>query len=159
MLRMSKLTDYGTVVLGFLAQRPGEMHSAADIAEATRLGTPTVSKVLKKLAGAGVLDSFRGARGGYALAREATEISAAEIIDALEGPIAITECSGDHSLCSLESVCALGGRWQQINTLIRDALAEISLADLAGPAVLPEISLKPFLNSDRQRLAAISQDN
>ncbi len=159
MLRMSKLTDYGTVVLGFLAQHPEDMHSAAEIADATRLATPTVSKVLKKLAGAGVLDSFRGAHGGYSLAREASEISAAEIIDALEGPIAITECSGDHSHCSLETVCALGGRWQQINALIRNALAEISLAELAGPTALTEISLKPFLSSDRQRLASNPQDN
>lgn len=152
MLRMSKLTDYGTVVLAFLANRPGDMHSAAEIAEATRLGIPTVSKVLKKLAGAGVLTSCRGAHGGYSLARDARNISAVEIIDALEGPLAITECSGDHSLCSLESVCALGSRWQQINTVIRGALGKISLAELAAPTPLPEIALTPLLESDKQRL-------
>lgn len=152
MLRMSKLTDYGTVVLAHLANRPGEMHSAAEIAEATRLGIPTVSKLLKKLAGASVLDSHRGAHGGYALTRDARNISAAEIIDALEGPIAITECSGDHSHCSLEADCALGGRWQQINAVIRDALGRISLAELAAPAGLPEIALQPLLKSDRDRM-------
>lgn len=152
MLRMSKLTDYGTVVLAYLATRPGEMHSAAGIAQATRLGIPTVSKVLKKLASAKVLTSCRGAHGGYSLARSPNNISAVEIIDALEGPIAITECSGDHSLCSLESVCALGSRWQQINTVIRDALGKISLAELAAPEPLPEIALRPMLESDQQRL-------
>lgn len=154
MLKMSKLTDYGTVVLAYMASRPGSMHSAAELADSTRLGLPTVSKVLKRLAGAGVLDSFRGAHGGYSLARDAESISAAEIIDALEGPIAITECSGDHSQCSLEAVCALGGRWQQINGLIRKALSEISLAELAGPRPLPEIRLQPALPADRQRLLA-----
>lgn len=154
MLRMSKLTDYGTVVLAFMAGQPKEMHSAAEIAEATRLALPTVSKVLKKLTSAGVLTSCRGAHGGYNLARASQSISATEIIDALEGPIAITECSGDHSHCSLEDVCALGGRWQTINQLIRRALDEISLAELAGPAALPEISLKPALESDRRRMSA-----
>ncbi len=137
MLRMSKLTDYGTVVLAYITMRPAQMHTTAEIAEATGLASPTVSKVLKRLAGAGILESFRGAHGGYSLARSAETITAAEIIDALEGPIAITECSGDHSQCSFEPVCSLGGRWQQINSLIRNALDDISLAELAGPGPSP----------------------
>lgn len=152
MLRMSKLTDYGTVVLACLASRPDELHSSGEIAAATRLAAPTVSKILKRLTGAGLLVSARGAHGGYKLARPAADVSAADIIDALEGPIAITECSGDHSHCSFESVCALGGRWQQINGLIRSALAEISLAELASPNGLTEISLRPGFKSDEERL-------
>lgn len=152
MLRMSKLTDYGTVVLAFMASRPDSLISASEIAEATRMAVPTVSKILKKLTVAGMLDSTRGAHGGYTLARDAADISAAEIIDALEGPIAITECSGDHSHCSFESVCALGGRWQQINGLIRSALTDISLAELASPAELTEIRLQPALRRDARRL-------
>jgi len=156
---MSKLTDYGTVVLAFMASRPGELLSASEIAEATRMAVPTVSKLLKKLTGAGVLESVRGAHGGYSLARDAASISAAEIIDALEGPIAITECSGDHSHCSFESVCALGGRWQQINELIRTALTEISLAELASPAELTEIRLQPALKRDARRLQTSSRNS
>lgn len=159
MLRMSKLTDYGTVVLAYMTKRPGQMHTSTEIAEATGLSTPTVSKVLKRLAGAGVLESFRGAHGGYSLARESEAITAAEIIDALEGPIAITECSGDHSQCSFEPVCSLGQRWQQINHLIRDALNEISLAQLAGPGSLPAISLKPGLATDQLRLAGLRRES
>lgn len=152
MLRMSKLTDYGTVVLAHLANRPGDTHTASEIAAATRLAVPTVSKLLKKLTGAGVLSSQRGAHGGYALTRDPVSVSAVEIIDALEGPVAITECSGDHSHCSLESVCALGGRWQQVNSVIRDALGKISLAELAAPAPLPEIRLRPLARADQDRL-------
>ena len=159
MLRMSKLTDYGTVVLAYMTTRPVQMHTTAEIAEATGLALPTVSKVLKRLAGAGILESFRGAHGGYSLARESQSITAAEIIDALEGPIAITECSGDHSQCSFEPVCSLGGRWQQINTLIRNALDEITLAELAGPGTIPAINLKPGLASDQLRLAGLRREN
>lgn len=159
MLKMSKLTDYGTVVLAHMASTPGTLHSAAGIANETGLAGPTVSKILKKLAGAGILDSVRGAHGGYKLARSATAISAAEIIDTLEGPIAITECSGDHSSCSFESVCALGGRWQQINGLIRSALSEISLEELASPNELTEIRLQPALRRDKRRLLAGRRNN
>ena len=96
MLRISKLTDYATVILAEPRRRqPRELQTAAEVAERTRLGLPTVSKLLKSLQRAGLVASARGAHGGYQLARPAGAISAAEIIDALEGPVAITECSGD----------------------------------------------------------------
>ena len=81
MLRISKLTDYGTMVLACLAARPGQRLTAAAVAEQTRLGVPTVSKLLKSLQRAGLVTSSRGAHGGYQLARPAARISAAEIID------------------------------------------------------------------------------
>ncbi len=133
MLRMSKLTDYGTVVLTYLADQPGHRHSAADVAVKTRLAAPTVSKLLKALTRAGLVVSHRGPHGGYELAREAAEISAAEILDALEGPVAITECSSDRGQCQLKSVCHVGHAWRRINYAIRQALGEVSLAELAGP--------------------------
>ncbi|MBT8085350.1 MAG: SUF system Fe-S cluster assembly regulator [Woeseia sp.] len=130
MLRISKLTDYGTVVLGHLAQLESAQASASEIAAATGVGLPTVSKLLKNLAKAGLVKSTRGAQGGYRLAREAADISAAEVIDALEGPVSITECSGDDSHCGIEAVCNVGNAWQRINVAIRRALQDVSLDDL-----------------------------
>jgi FeS assembly SUF system regulator len=132
MLRISKLTDYGTVVLACLAASPGRRLTATEVAERTRLGLPTVSKLLKSFHRAGLLTSARGARGGYLLARPATDISASAIIDAIEGPVAITECSGEHSNCAREVSCSTGSAWQRINGAIRRSLDEISLAQLSG---------------------------
>lgn len=130
MLRISKLTDYGTVVLAHIASRSDELVSAAEVAAATGLAAPTVSKLLKSLARSGLVVSTRGARGGYRLARAATEISAADVIDALEGPVSITECSSHDSHCEHEGVCSVGGAWQQINLAIRRALDDVTLIDL-----------------------------
>jgi FeS assembly SUF system regulator len=130
MLRMSKLTDYGTMVLAQLAASGLGWTTASQVADATHLGPPTVSKLLKALAHAGLVVSSRGVQGGYALARPATAISAAEILDALEGPVAITECSSTHGTCDLESYCRVGSAWQRINSSIRKALEGVTLADL-----------------------------
>jgi FeS assembly SUF system regulator len=132
MLRISKLTDYGTVVLAFLAASPERRQTASAIAEQTRIALPTVSKLLKSFHRAGLLESARGAHGGYLLARPPAAISAAAIIDAIDGPVAITECSGDHSACNFEVDCRTGGAWQNINDAIRRSLGEISLAQLSG---------------------------
>src|SRR5690606_2753016 len=102
------------------------------VAEATRLGQPTVSKLLKLLAHAGLVVSVRGPQGGYALAREPSTITAAEILDALEGPVAITACSSAAGACDLESHCRVGAAWQRINRSIRIALESVTLADLKG---------------------------
>ncbi|MEX2496795.1 MAG: SUF system Fe-S cluster assembly regulator [Woeseia sp.] len=130
MLRISKLTDYGTVVLAELANSKTGFVSAAEVAQVTGLGLPTVSKSLKTLAKAGIVTSTRGSHGGYRLSRDANEISAADVIDAFEGPVSITECSASDSQCNYEAVCSVGGAWQRINLAIRRALDEISLADL-----------------------------
>ena len=130
MLRMSKLTDYGTMVLAQLAANSRGLTTAGQVADATHLGQPTVSKLLKSLVRAGLVSSARGAQGGYALARPAESISAAEIIDALEGPVALTECSSAGGCCDLESFCLVGSAWQRINRSIRLALQNVTLADL-----------------------------
>jgi len=129
-LRISKLTDYGTVVLAHLAKEPASICSAADVAQATGIAVPTVSKLLKSLARADLVTSTRGANGGYQLARDPRDISAASVIDALEGPVSITECSATDSHCDYESVCNVGNAWQRINIAIRRALEDISLTDL-----------------------------
>jgi len=130
MLRMSKLTDYGTMVLAQLAANETGLSTASQVADATHLRQPTVSKLLKSLVHAGLVVSTRGVQGGYALARSADEISAAQIIDALEGPVAITECSSADGGCGLESFCRVGMAWQRINRSIRKALEHVTLADL-----------------------------
>lgn len=132
MLRISKLTDYGTVILAYLASQPDKSLAAADVADHTRIALPTVSKLLKTLQRSGLVTSTRGAFGGYQLARPATEITAARILDALEGPVAITECSGQHSNCAHEPNCRVGHAWQKVNAAIRRALNDVTLAQLAG---------------------------
>ena len=128
MLRISRLTDYATVILASLAD--GGLASAADIAQRTRIGLPTVSKLLKELQHAGLVRSVRGARGGYQLARPAASINAAEIIDAVEGPVALTECAGGAGNCGIEATCLVGHGWQRISRAIRHALVDVSLAEL-----------------------------
>jgi FeS assembly SUF system regulator len=129
-LRLSKLTDYGTVLLAHLAANRGSVCSAADVATATGIAVPTVSKLLKLLGRNGLVTSTRGANGGYRLAGDPNDISAADIIDALEGPVSITECSASDSQCEHEGVCSVGGAWQQVNVAIRRALDDVSLSDL-----------------------------
>lgn len=142
MLRLSKLTDYGTLILAQLAAERGHLASAGRVAEATHLAQPTVRKLLKSLSHAGLVVSERGVQGGYALARAPELISAAAIIDALEGPVAITECSAIDGACDLESYCHVGRAWQKINRSIRQALEHVSLADLrecGEPLPAPEL--------------------
>ena len=133
MLRMGKMTDYATVVLAALADDPARQCAAADLAERTHLTQPTVSKVLKGLQRAGMVHSARGTRGGYRLARRPDEITAAEILDVFEGPIAITECSAAASQCGIEKRCRLGTAWQRINQAIRRELEDVTLHELLAP--------------------------
>ncbi len=132
MLRMSKLTDYATVVLATLAAHPARRQTAAELAATTRIAAPTVSKVLKALQRAGLVGSTRGQHGGYLLARPATSISAAAILDALEGPLALTDCAAGAGRCDIEESCRVGRSWQRVNLAIRRSLYEVSLAQLAG---------------------------
>jgi FeS assembly SUF system regulator len=138
MLRISKLTDYGTLIMTHMASVPDRPHSAAGLAETLGLGLPTVSKVLKALARHELVTSLRGARGGYSLARPAQAISVADIVDALEEqPFGLTECSAGHGLCSIESGCRIRDNWLRINVVVRGALQDVSLADMVAPRPLP----------------------
>lgn len=130
MLRISKLTDYATVILAALCERHADLQSAAEVAERTRIGLPTVSKLLKEMQRAGLVASVRGARGGYQLARPADAISAAEIIDAVEGPVALTECASHVNHCDIESTCRVGHAWQRVNDGIRQSLEDVKLTQL-----------------------------
>ncbi len=130
MLRIGKLTDYATVLMTALAERPGEVLAASELAEKARLELPTVSKLLKQLGSAGLIESRRGIQGGYRLARAATEISILDIVVALEGPLGMTECSAVQGSCGHEPHCRVQGNWQRISRVIETALAEVSLADM-----------------------------
>lgn len=145
MLRISKLTDYATVILACLATRDERLYTATELAELTHLSPATVSKLLKKLNQGGLLSSGRGSHGGYQLAKPAAKISAAAILDALEGPFALTECSSAHSNCSIAGSCHVGHSWQRVNAAIRHALNDVSLAQLAGldRAPLNSLNLQP----------------
>jgi len=133
MFRISRMTDYGTLILVFLADQDSRLCSATEIALGTHVAQPTAQKLLKVLAKTGFVDSVRGTDGGYRLARKPNSITTAEILDALEGPVAITECSTEDGDCELEPMCQVGSAWQKINGAIRIALSEITLADLGHP--------------------------
>ncbi len=135
MIRMTRVTDYGIVLLTYLARSPeATLHTARDLARDARLPLPTVNKVLKTLTRHGLLESHRGVKGGYTLARHPEEISVAEIISATEGPVAMTECTVDGpGGCDHESECPVSDNWQRINQAIQEALDGITLAEMTRP--------------------------
>ena len=133
MLRVTKLTDYATVLLTVLAARPGEVLSAAELAEQSGLEIPTVAKVLRPLAQAALVEGFRGAGGGYRLARDAAAISLVEIVEAMEGPLGMTECSLHDGACGIEQSCGVRANWRRINDVVADALRGVTLAQMQAP--------------------------
>jgi FeS assembly SUF system regulator len=134
MLRVTKLTDYASVVLTVLASDPVAVLSATELAERAGLEAPTVAKVLKPLAQARLVEGFRGANGGYRLARAATDISLVEIVEAMEGPLGMTECSVHEGHCGIEESCGVRANWRRINDVVADALRGVSLAQMLAPA-------------------------
>lgn len=135
MLRVSKLADYGSVIMVYLAKQAQALCNARDIALHTHLTVPTVSKLLKRLTAAGLLTSVRGVTGGYRLQRSAADISVAEIIYALEGQRGLIECSLQPNHCSLQQVCHIQGNWRLISQAIETALDSVSLEMLAKPSL------------------------
>ena len=133
MLRVTKLTDYATLVLTVLASRPDAVHCAADLAERAHLEATTVSKVLKPLAHAGLVEGFRGVNGGYRLARAPEQISLIEIVEAIEGPLGMTECSVHEGNCGIEDHCGVRANWRRINDVVIEALRDVTLAQMLPP--------------------------
>jgi FeS assembly SUF system regulator len=142
-IRLSKLADYGIVIMTSLARQPGRHHNAPEVAAQSHIPQPMASKILKALARAGLLTSHRGAKGGYGLARPAEAISVADVISALDGPIALTACIEDGpGGCEIEALCPARANWQRINDAIRAALDDISMAEMAQaipPAFRPPL--------------------
>jgi len=141
-VRLGKLTDYGLVLMTCLARGRGEsLRTARDLARESRLPVSTVSKLLKQLLQSGLLTSHRGTKGGYVLARAPRQISVVEIISAIEGPMALTECSTDVTgLCSLERRCPIKSNQQIINQAVREVLDKITLSDLIEPLQLTSLT-------------------
>jgi len=134
MIRITRQTDYGIVLLTHMAGHLERQYNAPELAGEVHLPLPTVSKILKLLTREGILASHRGIKGGYSLAREPEEISMAEIVAALEGPVDITECIDESSGCTYEPICRVRSNWQRINTALQSALAGISLAEMTHPS-------------------------
>ena len=135
MFRLTKVTDYGIRILAHLARDAvGTTHNAREVAEEISLPVPMVSKVMKSLARAGMLESHRGSKGGFNLSRRPEEMTVADMISALEGPLALTECLIGPSLCQHEESCAVQGPWSVINLAVQNTLSTITLSDLISPA-------------------------
>lgn len=134
MLKLSKLADYATVLMTAVAREPEQTHTGQSLAARTRIPAPTAAKLLKTLARGGLLESLRGSRGGYRLARRAETLTVADIIRALEGPIAVTACSSHGGGCTIESDCATRSNWRLINRAIVEALDAVTLAQMAQTA-------------------------
>lgn len=133
MLRVAKLTDYATVLMSVLAREAGTVLSASELANRAGLELSTVAKVLKPLAQAGLADSVRGANGGYRLVRDPASITLADIVEAMEGPLAMTECSIHGGQCGIETSCGARAKWLRVNDVIADVLREVTLASMAQP--------------------------
>jgi FeS assembly SUF system regulator len=134
MIRLSKLTDYAVVVMAQMARSDAGVHTVSQLADTTGVPAPTVAKLMKILTPAGLMVSHRGATGGYALARPAERITIADIIGALDGPISITSCvDGAEGGCCVETLCPMRGNWDRVNTAVRKALEEVTLADMSVP--------------------------
>ncbi len=141
MLKLSRLTDYAVAALVRLGTADG-VETSPGIAAGIGIPEPTIAKVLKTLAGQGLVISTRGAHGGYRLCRPLAQISVAEIIVAMDGPIALTSCvEGSGGSCESHNLCPVAGRWDPVNTAIRAALQNISLADMAATALPPGLRL------------------
>ena len=145
MLRVSRLTDYGIVLMSAVAAEPaGTVCTSRDLAAASALPAATVSKLLKRLHRAGLLASQRGLHGGYVLARPAAAITLAEVVDALEGRVALGDCQGEEpGTCLLQGACPVRGTWRAINHTMREALRGVTLAGVATPRLRAHRGRRP----------------
>ena len=135
MLRLNRMTDYAILVLGVLHGRPDVLLSSAQIAQHAQLTQATAAKIIKALGSAGLVTTIRGTKGGCQLALPASAISIADVIEAIEGPIALTACvEGAEEPCSVQQGCFMSGSWNHINGAIRSALDGVSLSDLYSPS-------------------------
>jgi len=158
MFRLSKITDYGIVILAHLAKGDScATHNAREVAADVDLPFPVVGKILKSLARRGMLQSHRGSKGGYALLRHPAEITVADMVSALEGPVALTECNVGPQLCQHENTCAIRDPWHVINRVVEVALSKITLADLINPSFSSGVSPLEILGREPAHERAAAQ--
>ncbi len=131
MLRLNKLTDYAVVILARMAADPAKRFNTAELAAGTSVPEPTVAKILKELAKSELVESFRGATGGYRLLRGGDAITVRQVIEAVEGPVSMVEClDAESACCASQKKCPLRGKWEPVNAAIVRALDGVTLADL-----------------------------
>ncbi len=130
MIRISKLADYGTVIMAYLALHAPEAHNAKAIAAAIHIALPTVSKLLKQLAHADLVISLRGAKGGYALKTSAEKLTLSMIVNALDGGVALTQCSHRKGMCAVESTCMIRQSFRNVSSVVSDVLSKVTLAEM-----------------------------
>jgi len=138
MLKISKLADYATVIMQWLSTHDDDRFSAAMVSERIGIAVPTVSKVLKLLSDAGLVVATRGAQGGYVLSRPARAVSIAEIITAIDGQLAMTECSVENHACRRDQCCDMRSNWRYINNVVFDVLSRLTLHDMTVSSTLPK---------------------
>ena len=154
MLRLNRMTEYAIFVLGALAQRHGDVLATAHLAELTGLAQPTVAKVSKTLLAADLVETQRGVRGGYRLIKESADISLVDIVEAMEGPIAVTDCVDEAQAASAISNCySMGSPSNHVNLAIRNALNDVSLEDLTDPAQLFPLAVLPSITEEESQLS------
>ena len=143
MIKLNRMTDYGVMITVHVCRGGNNISTAPSLSLTTGLPLPTVSKILKKLAKKQIITSHRGVNGGYSRRRPLSQISVAEMIEALDGPVVLTACvEGAEDSCNVESLCPVSGGWNRVNKAIRNTLEEISLEELCMSAKLPEL-VKP----------------
>jgi FeS assembly SUF system regulator len=158
MLRITRLSDYAVAVLGQMASSAEEVQTAKGLAERTGLPQPAVSKILKSLARSKLVQSHRGVQGGYRLARDASHVSVADVIEAVEGPVALTDCGSETlSDCEFQGQCSVQANWLRINQVVRRALANISVEDMVLPPAQHRLiqlrrAAKPSATGPEQRM-------
>jgi len=153
MIRLSRLADYAVLLMSRMSTAPEAVHNAVDLAQGTGVPTPTVSKLLATLTRASLLTSVRGAKGGYTLAQPARAITVAQIIAAIDGPIAITSCLEHPGSCGVETLCSSRAGWATINRAISNALEGVTLADLNAPMQFPALARPAPLSQSAENVA------
>ncbi len=152
MIKMGKLTDYGTLIMTYLAREPQRLHATQEIAGAVGIALPTATKLLKILTKAGLLESQRGIKGGYLLARSPQSITMADVIGALEGPFGLTDCGTAEKpgSCKRETACSVKANWQRISQAVNDALASVTLEEMTIPTH-PIVMMRQGSTTDSNR--------
>ena len=137
MIKVSRMADYAILLVCKMSNDENKVYSSQELSIITSLKITTISKILTKLTKANVTDSIRGVSGGYKLMLQAEDISVGNIIDIIDGKVALTVCveEGENHNCDLVSLCPSQSNWQVINNTVREALNSVSIAEMANPFV------------------------
>ena len=144
MLRIGKMADYALLITNHLVKNTDELCTSEDLLQATHLAPATIRQLLKKLVDAGIIKSIRGAKGGYRLSSDPRAFTLIDVISAIEGPIALTQCSQADEVCDLANHCDLKRNWIYVNQMVLKLLKHITLADMASNNIESNLSISHF---------------